>query len=345
MGIQLMILVILMLRQGSYWLAALAYIMVAWFLRQFFWGSGVEWLWTLKIIFVSGFQEIFIPPIIYAFISGLVGQNGWKRNTLYLSPSILFFTASVFMRLFYADFFAEIRNDIFLFYVALVVSLNFLFLILSIRVLQEARERLIKRAFYKYGLLIIIFLPQQILSAVFSVLGTADRYGIGFLTKLSTIVDLEPFQFVIYMMFFVQGVFLIVMILSELTAFKNLQLPKKLHKEELELDTHRDIRKELEESEIFRNPALSVEEAAKSLGLTKKAFSIHLQSLTTTFNDLINSIRIEDFKKSMNMQENEKYDLVSIAKMSGFSSKATFNRVFKEKEGVTPSEFRKMNEK
>ena len=342
MGIQLLILMILMIRQRSYWLAILAYIMVAWFFRQFFW--GIDWLFVLKVIFVGGYQELFIPPVIYILIISLVRKGSWRSSLAYLSPVIFLFLIYVIWRLLFYNSFSEIRNSFFLTYMILMVLLNLIFLAMSIRALRKIRKQLISRAFNKYVLLLLIFLPHQIFSPILSLIGTAERYGIDFLINISAAINWEPYQFVAYMMYFVQGVFLVVVILSELTAFKKLQLPRKLQKEDWALYDQRDIRRELKESGVFRDPNLSVEVAAKSLGLTKKAFSVHLQSLSITFNDLINTIRVDDFKGHLSEQEYQKYDLISIAKMSGFSSKATFNRVFKEKEGLTPSEYKKRME-
>ena len=46
-------------------------------------------------------------------------------------------------------------------------------------------------------------------------------------------------------------------------------------------------------------------------------------------------------KQSSLIEKNEhlKYNLDSLASFSGFNSKSTFYRVFKELEGITPSEF------
>jgi len=57
------------------------------------------------------------------------------------------------------------------------------------------------------------------------------------------------------------------------------------------------------------------------------------------FCDFINQFRIEEFKKRVRDPESKNYTLLSIAYECGFNSKATFNRVFKNHTGITPSTF------
>lgn len=57
------------------------------------------------------------------------------------------------------------------------------------------------------------------------------------------------------------------------------------------------------------------------------------------FYEFVNSFRIEKVKERLIEGDNDKYTLLSIALDSGFNSKATFNRIFKQFTGFTPSQF------
>jgi AraC-like DNA-binding protein len=59
------------------------------------------------------------------------------------------------------------------------------------------------------------------------------------------------------------------------------------------------------------------------------------------FCDFINQFRIEEFKRRVREPDSKNYTLLSIAYECGFNSKATFNRVFKNRTGITPSSFYK----
>ena len=59
------------------------------------------------------------------------------------------------------------------------------------------------------------------------------------------------------------------------------------------------------------------------------------------FNHFINSLRIEHAKNLLEQQESQNWTILVIALESGFSSLATFNRVFKAQLGYAPNEHRK----
>lgn len=65
------------------------------------------------------------------------------------------------------------------------------------------------------------------------------------------------------------------------------------------------------------------------------------QKLNTNFYKFVNAYRIEEVKKKLKDPEFEKYSILGIAFESGFNSKSTFNKIFKEETGLTPSEFKK----
>lgn len=64
------------------------------------------------------------------------------------------------------------------------------------------------------------------------------------------------------------------------------------------------------------------------------------QNLNTNFYKFVNAYRVEEVKKKLKNPEFEKYSILGIAFESGFNSKSTFNKIFKEETGMTPSEFK-----
>jgi len=62
--------------------------------------------------------------------------------------------------------------------------------------------------------------------------------------------------------------------------------------------------------------------------------------LEKNFSDLINTFRIREVARKMQDRSYDKFTLLGIAYESGFNSKATFNRVFKEMTGKTPVEYK-----
>lgn len=87
---------------------------------------------------------------------------------------------------------------------------------------------------------------------------------------------------------------------------------------------------------------LKLSELAGLLNVSANHLSQFLnQELKTNFYDFINNYRVEEVKKRLVNPENADYTILSIAYDSGFSSKTSFNRIFKKFTGTTPSHFNK----
>lgn len=98
----------------------------------------------------------------------------------------------------------------------------------------------------------------------------------------------------------------------------------------------------LENQKLYRDESINLTELADKMGISNKRLSELLnQYLNISFYNLINDYRIEEVKERIKSEEAEKYTLISIAFDSGFQSKASFNRIFKQKTGLSPSEYRK----
>lgn len=59
------------------------------------------------------------------------------------------------------------------------------------------------------------------------------------------------------------------------------------------------------------------------------------------FYDFVNSYRVDEVKKKLQSSDMEVYSILGIAEECGFNSKASFNRVFKKIEGMTPTAYLK----
>ena len=102
-----------------------------------------------------------------------------------------------------------------------------------------------------------------------------------------------------------------------------------------------DIIALLEEQQIYKSPKLDLKALSGQLKtpayLVTRAIN---ERLGVNFNDLINRYRVEEVKLLMKGDECKKFTLLSLAFDAGFSSKTTFNTVFKKFTGYTPSSYR-----
>lgn len=95
------------------------------------------------------------------------------------------------------------------------------------------------------------------------------------------------------------------------------------------------------EEKMFLHETLSLKTLSNRIHVEPNLISFVLNSkLNKPFYDFVNEYRIEEVKEKMKDPKYAHFKLVELAYESGFNSKATFNRVFKKLEGLTPTAYR-----
>lgn len=111
-------------------------------------------------------------------------------------------------------------------------------------------------------------------------------------------------------------------------------------------DLSDDISRKLLEFMISKQPYLDEDLSLLKLSQqlevsTHQLSQVINQNLNTNFYQLVNSYRVEEVKKKLKDPQFSKWSILGIAFESGFNSKSTFNKIFKEETGMTPSEYKK----
>ncbi len=92
---------------------------------------------------------------------------------------------------------------------------------------------------------------------------------------------------------------------------------------------------------IYRNSRLSLNALAERLSLQNYQLSGIINGrMGQTFTDLVADFRVAEVKKRLS-DPKETSNILDIAFDAGFGTKAAFNRIFKDRTGLTPSEFKK----
>ena len=100
----------------------------------------------------------------------------------------------------------------------------------------------------------------------------------------------------------------------------------------------------LQNDKPFLQNKLTIDQLASNLEVTTHELSLFINDkMKQSFFDLINGYRVSEFIEKMNDPKNDHYTLLGIAMDSGFSSKASLNRIFKKHTGKSPSEYLKTN--
>lgn len=117
--------------------------------------------------------------------------------------------------------------------------------------------------------------------------------------------------------------------------------PVKVYYTPIEADVYaRQLNGLMAVQQLYLNPVLKVEDLAAELMITEKVLSNLInQHLGKNFNDYINEYRIAEVKQRLADPRNSHFTIAAIAYDCGFNSLTTFQRVFKQLTGTTPSKF------
>ena len=98
----------------------------------------------------------------------------------------------------------------------------------------------------------------------------------------------------------------------------------------------------MEEEKIFLDPDLTLQKLSQQLHVHYNHLSqIINKHMNKSFNDYINSYRIEEARKKLADPEESGKTILEIAYDTGFYSKSVFNTAFKKFTGMTPTQYKK----
>jgi AraC-like DNA-binding protein len=101
------------------------------------------------------------------------------------------------------------------------------------------------------------------------------------------------------------------------------------------------IRQALEQEQLYLNPTLTLAELSAHTGLAARLISFTVNNgFGQSFNDLVNGYRVAEVKRRLATPDVRRLTLLGIAFESGFNSKTTFNRIFKQFTGTAPRDYR-----
>lgn len=125
------------------------------------------------------------------------------------------------------------------------------------------------------------------------------------------------------------------------------EYPKTQFNEKLKLKIMSKLIKLLENDKIYLDKNLSLNSLSNKLKTNRTYLSeILKQEFNKGFSDMIIEYRVNEARRLLTDNSNYIYTLETIAEMSGFNSKTTFNVSFKKYTGLTPSSFQRIaNEK
>lgn len=91
---------------------------------------------------------------------------------------------------------------------------------------------------------------------------------------------------------------------------------------------------------LYLKPGFSRDDAISIVPMNMKQFSALFQKYSTGFVSFVNNLRLEHSLELI--RSNQEYTIEGIALDSGFSNRQTFHRLFVEKYGMTPTEYKRL---
>ena len=101
------------------------------------------------------------------------------------------------------------------------------------------------------------------------------------------------------------------------------------------------LKRAMEDKRYYQDPELSLSSLAEKLEIhTHELSRIINIALKKNFSDFVNDFRVRDVARKMQDPAYDHITLLGIAFESGFNSKSTFNRIFKQVTGKSPVEYK-----
>jgi len=347
-GFQLILFGILSLfknEHGGFYLAILCLIFSEFLLIKAFWDyfSAHPFL----LLFFGGGKNIFIGPVLYLYLKRKLDQKEMHILKHLAFPAI-FYLLYLSLRYLFPDFYQSYRfPQLALFNNLSNLGLGIIYSFLIARLYQQKlRKLIIPKARKNYLLLICLLMGFVLLAEVMTLTSflTSDAQS-GLLYILNEYYIQAFYLYVMVPAKLLIGLFLGLFCLGESNFFrKYLQQTKAVkgnqymlgHLEEIEVA----LQQNLIQPKLYLNADLNLKQLAEITNFSSKQISDYLQwEKGLTFRAYLNSFRIAAFKELTALNQQQYFDIEGLALKSGFKSRSTFYRAFKEQEKMTPKKY------
>jgi AraC-like DNA-binding protein len=130
-------------------------------------------------------------------------------------------------------------------------------------------------------------------------------------------------------------------LVSQTAAAEKIKRPAELPQELINTITAA-LGRVMEQEKRYLDPSFNLAALARDTKVPSKTLSIFLnQYLQKSFHEYLNGFRVAAFKEKVHEPGLEHLTINGIASECGFNSQASFQRIFKQMTGMSPSEFRR----
>lgn len=211
-----------------------------------------------------------------------------------------------------------------------------MYYVASLMVLSRAKkDRKHKKRDFNFNLLFRLVLVQIFaLILIYAIVGLEGMFA-------SVQIDTDMISSLIFIFFFFGFVLAIIVYPHNLLPNQSIksQYTNSILSPARKEMIYQDVLKALSEDQVYLDPGLTLASLAARMNVHSNQLSQVINEMSNkNFNQLINEYRVMEVKR--NIMDDRK-SLLGIAYDSGFNSKSAFNRIFKELEGLTPTQYKK----
>ena len=144
------------------------------------------------------------------------------------------------------------------------------------------------------------------------------------------------------MLVFYGAIVLLILLCLLIPLVSRKKIKQKIRLNDEEKEKLEKLKASIEVSEIFKDHNPSMNQIVENSGISEEEINLlfEKEGNNTLFN-YINYLRVKEFKKQLKDPVNKAYTMIYLAKISGFSSRTSFYRIFKSITKITPSEYKK----
>ncbi|QSE98970.1 helix-turn-helix domain-containing protein [Fulvivirga lutea] len=293
----------------------------------------------LKIVF-AGKKYMLLPPLLYSYLLIHISEDR-KLTKHLIFPGIYIFMFLILQTV-GESFYLQNRGPInAIHYITCFIYFLVYFISGIHKARYEIRYQLIRSASIKYisffllfNAIEIIYLFVQVIILFSIELGYVDEQN----TSLANYYQYSIGLTIIY------GSALLFYLLSESGLMRNSLLTKKvtldarLREEKSQLKDQ--LTDQIVSNKLYTNPDFNLQAAANHFNINESVISSYFREHEKrSFHDYLHELRIKEFKYLVKQNNSQIYNLEGLANMAGFNSRATFYRVFKSHEKITPKEY------
>lgn len=290
-----------------------------------------------RLLGVLLFGESLTPAISFLLVlQFLQGRALQPVYWLILALPVLGGSPFIYASLYAADVCFDSSNcygtaDLRMLYGAFSSLLVFLLLtykisLARVRIAKDDTERA-----HKYWLILSLVATNVLLTAI-------DLLYLGGRISVSDRLLASTFSRIAFIYLVLTSIFRVFYELFDITLPNASTTPAPTKGSELDKTHAERITAMMEEERLYREMGLTRKTLATRLGLSEQQASRIVNTyFRKSFTEYVNSYRVREAKERLVMEETS---VTAIAFEVGFNSIATFNRVFKELAGVSPTDYR-----